>query len=65
MISIKNKENEQCQLLVVDNRGRVYYETYMEPQDRLTLDIKELITGIYTLIFKTENTSFTQQIVKY
>lgn len=65
MISIKNKENEQCQLLVVDNRGRVYYEIYMEPQDRLTLDIKELITGIYTLIFKTENTSFTQQIVKY
>lgn len=65
MISIKNKEREECQLIVVDQKGRIYYETYMEPEAKLTLDIKELFTGIYTLIFKTENTSFTQQIVKY
>ncbi|MCB0698371.1 MAG: T9SS type A sorting domain-containing protein [Chitinophagaceae bacterium] len=65
MISIKNKENEECQLIVVDQKGRIYYETYMQPEDKLTLDIKELFTGIYTLIFKTESTSFTQQIVKY
>ncbi len=65
MISIRNKEQEECQLLVVDMKGRVYYETYMQPEDKLTLDIKELITGIYTLIFKTESTSHTQQIVKY
>lgn len=65
MISIKNKESEQCLLMVVDMNGRVCCETYMEPHDKLTLDIRELFTGIYTLIFKTENTSYTQQIVKY
>lgn len=65
MISIKNKEQEECQLIVVDNKGRIYYETYVEPQTNVTLDIKELLSGIYTLIFRTEKTSFTQQIVKY
>lgn len=65
MISIKNKEQEQCQLIVVDSKGRVYYETYVEPQTNVLLDIKELLSGIYTLIFKTDNTSYTQQIVKY
>lgn len=45
--------------------GRVHCETYMEPNDKLTLDIKDLLSGIYTLIFKTDNTSYTQQIVKY
>ncbi len=65
MISIKNREPEKCALIVVDLKGRVYYETQMEPFERLSLDLKELFTGIYTLIFKTETTSFTQQIVKY
>lgn len=65
MISIKNKESVACSLMVVDMKGRVCYETHLEPFDKLTLDIRDLITGIYTLIFKTENTSFTQQIVKY
>lgn len=65
MISIKNKEAEVCSLVLVDMKGRVCYETHLEPFDKLTLDIKDLFTGIYTLIFKTENTSFTQQIVKY
>ncbi len=65
MISIKNKEQEQCLLMVVDMNGCVHCETYMEPNDKLTLDIKDLLAGIYTLIFKTDNTSYTQQIVKY
>lgn len=65
MINIKNRENEKCLLMVVDNKGRVYCETYMEPNDNLTLDIKELLSGIYTLIFRTETTSRTQQILKY
>jgi hypothetical protein len=65
MINIKNKEQEVCSLMVVDMNGRVCYETHMEPQDNLTLDMRSLLTGIYTLIFKTTTTSFTQQIVKY
>ena len=65
MINIKNKEQEACSLMVVDMKGRVCYETYMEPLANLTLDLRELLTGIYTLVFKTTNTSFTQQIVKY
>lgn len=65
MISIKNQEQEECLLMVVDMNGRVWCETYMEPQDKLTLDIKGLISGIYNLVFKTETTSRVQQIVKY
>jgi hypothetical protein len=65
MISIKNKEPEICSLMVVDMKGRVCYETHLEPYDKLTLDIKDLFAGIYTLIFKTETTSFTQQIFKF
>lgn len=65
MINIKNKEPEECSLLLVDMNGRVYCDTMLQPDDNLTLDIKELLSGIYTLIFKTENTSFTQQIVKF
>ncbi len=65
MINIKNKEQEECTLMLVDINGRVHYETMMQPDDHLTLDIRDLFTGIYTLIFKTENTSFTQQIMKY
>ncbi len=65
MISIKNKESEVCSLMVVDMNGKVCYETHLDPYDKLTLDIRALLSGIYTLIFKTETTSFTQQIVKY
>lgn len=65
MINIKNKEQEECSLLLVDMNGRVYCDTMLQPNDNLTLDIKELLSGIYTLIFKTETTSFTQQIVKF
>lgn len=65
MINIKNHEQEECLLMVVDMNGRVWCETYMQPQDNLTLDIKGLLAGIYNLVFKTENTSRVQQIVKY
>ena len=65
MISIKNKEPEECLLMVVDMQGRVWCETYMQPEDNLTLDIKELFSGIYNLVFKTSTTSRIQQIVKY
>ncbi|MBS1771622.1 MAG: T9SS type A sorting domain-containing protein [Bacteroidetes bacterium] len=65
MINIKNKEAEVCSLVLVDMNGKVCYEAHLEPQDNLTLDIRSLFTGIYTLIFKTTSTSFTQQIVKY
>lgn len=51
--------------MVVDMKGRVCYETHLEPYDKLTLDIKDLFAGIYTLIFKTETTSFSQQIFKF
>jgi uncharacterized protein YuzE len=65
MINIQNKEKEECLLMVVDMNGRVCAETYMEPEANLILDIKDLLSGIYTLIFKTEHTSYTQQILKY
>jgi hypothetical protein len=65
MISIKNKEQEECSVLLVDMNGRVCYEAYIQPLDNLDLDIRAFLSGIYTLIFRTENTSFTQQIVKY
>jgi hypothetical protein len=65
MISIKNKEQEECLLMVVDMNGRVWCETYMQPNDKLTLDIKEMFSGIYNLVFKTATTSHVQQIVKY
>jgi hypothetical protein len=65
MINIQNKEQEECLVMVVDMSGRVYCETYMQPNDNLTLDIKELFSGIYNLVFKTATTSRVQQIVKY
>lgn len=65
MINIKNKEAEECTLMLVDINGRVHYETIMQPNDQLDIELRTLITGIYTLIFKTESTSFMQQIVKY
>lgn len=65
MISISNKEKEECAVLLVDMNGRVCYQTYIQPDDNIELDIHRFLSGIYTLIFKTTNTSFTQQIVKY
>lgn len=65
MISIQNREPEECLVMIVGMDGRVYGETYMQPNDNLTLDIKELFTGIYNLVFKTSTTSRIQQIVKY
>lgn len=65
MINIKNKEQEACLLMVVDMNGRVWCETYLQPNDNLTLDIKELFAGIYNLVFQTSTTSRVQQIVKY
>lgn len=65
MINIKNQEQEECLLMVVDMHGRVWCETHMQPEDNLTLDIKHLLSGIYNLVFKTESTSRVQQIVKY
>lgn len=65
MISIKNKERDECAVLLVDMNGLVCYEAYLQPNDDLDLDIHKFLSGIYTLIFRTERTSFTQQIVKY
>lgn len=65
MISIKNKEKEACSVLLVDMNGYVQYETSIEPDNNLDLDLRSLLAGIYTLIFETTTTSFTQQIVKY
>jgi hypothetical protein len=65
MINIKNKEREECSVLMVDMSGRVCYEAYIQPNDYLDLDIRQFLSGIYTLIFRTTNTSFAQQIVKY
>jgi hypothetical protein len=65
MINIINKEQEDCVVMLVDIYGRVCYETMIQPNHYLDLDIQALFTGIYTLIFKTTNTSFIQQIVKY
>jgi hypothetical protein len=65
MISIKNKEAEECAVMVVDMNGRIWYETLLQPDNVLELDIRKFLSGIYTLIFATGSTSFTQQIVKY
>jgi hypothetical protein len=65
MISIKNKEAEECVVLLVDMNGNVCYKTQIQPFDILDIDIRKFLSGIYTLIFATENTSFQQQIVKY
>ena len=65
MISIKNKEAEECVVLLVDMNGNVCYKSLMQPSAILDIDIRKFLSGIYTLIFATENTSFQQQIVKY
>ncbi len=56
---------EECEVMLVDINGYVHYETVLAPNAGLDIDLRELLTGIYTLIFQTTHTSFTQQIVKY
>lgn len=65
MINIKNKETEECEVMVVDMNGNICYENSIQPNDDLELDINSFFAGIYTLIFRTHHTSFVQQIVKY
>ena len=65
MISIKNKQAEECVVLLVNMKGEVCYKTMIQPFDILDIDLRKLLSGIYTLIFATEHTSFQQQIVKY
>ena len=65
MINIINKEPEECAVLVVDMNGYVCYETMIQPNEGLDIEINKFLSGIYTLIFKTTHTSFIQQIVKY
>jgi len=65
MLNIVNKEKEACSVWVIDYRGRIFYEASLEPDESLDLDLKELVFGIYRMIFKTEHTSFIQEFVKY
>lgn len=65
MINIKNKEPEECAVLLVDMNGRICYQSYIEPNANLDIDLNSLMAGIYTLIFSTETTKLVQQIVKY
>lgn len=65
MINIQNKEREDCVVMLVDMKGRVFYETQVAPDEYLNLDISPLFRGIYTLIFSTSKTQFVQRIVKY
>lgn len=65
MINIKNKEKEECDVLVVDINGKICYKDRIQPQADIEIDINKFLSGIYTLIFKTAHTSFIQQIVKY
>ncbi len=65
MISIKNKESEDCTVMLVDMNGNICYQTLIQPNNELELEIGKFLSGIYTLIFATEHTSFMQQIVKY
>ena len=65
MLSITNKEKEECSVWVVDFKGFIYYKTSLKPEEHWQLDLKELAFGIYRMIFKTKNTSFIQEFVKY
>ena len=65
MLSIVNKENEECSVWVIDYRGFIHYKTNLKPEEDLELDLKEFAFGIYTMIFKTKHTSFIQEFVKY
>ena len=65
MLSITNKEREECSVWVIDYRGFIHYKTSLKPTEDLQLDLKEFAFGIYRMIFKTEHTSFIQEFVKY
>ncbi|RYD57447.1 MAG: T9SS type A sorting domain-containing protein [Sphingobacteriales bacterium] len=65
MISIKNKEAEECQVKLVDIGGKVHYETRLKPQSSLDIDLGAFARGIYFLIFYTTSTSFIQELIKY
>lgn len=65
MLSITNKEQEECNVWVIDFRGFIHYKANLQPNESLDLDLKELVFGIYRMIFKTEHTSFIQEFVKY
>jgi hypothetical protein len=65
MLRIVNKEKEECSVWVIDYRGFIHYKTSLKPNEQLVLDLKELVFGVYRMIFKTEHTSFIQEIVKY
>lgn len=65
MLSITNKEKEACNVWVIDFRGCIHYEANLQPDESLDLDLKNLVFGIYRMIFKTEHTSFIQEFVKY
>ena len=65
MISIKNKEPEECLVLMVDINGNIRYEKTIQANEDLELDIETFARGIYTLIFKTMHTSFVQNFIKY
>lgn len=65
MISIRNKEQEQCEVKLVDLGGHVYYESRIAPQGVMELDLKSFARGIYFLIFYTTSTKFIQEFIKY
>ncbi|HRO41675.1 MAG TPA: hypothetical protein PL009_02495 [Flavipsychrobacter sp.] len=65
MLSITNKEQEECKVWVIDCRGYIHYQADLKPNEKLDLDLKGLVFGIYRMIFKSENTSFIQEFVKY
>jgi len=65
MLSITNKEKEECSVWVIDCRGYIHYKASLQPNESLDLDLKQLVFGIYRMIFKTEHTSFIQEFVKY
>lgn len=65
MISIKNKEKEQCEVKLVDFVGRIHYETCIAPSGTMDIDLKTISRGIYFLIFYTTTTSFIQEFIKY
>jgi len=65
MLNITNKEKEECKIWVIDYRGFIHYKASLKPNESLDLDLKELVFGIYRMIFKTEHTSFMQEFVKY
>ena len=46
MINIKNKEPEECAVLLVDMNGRICYQSYIEPNANLDIDLNSLMAGI-------------------